>query len=467
MAKKVMVIGLDAAAPQLLFERWRNSLPNLNKLMKTGSFGPLESSDPPITCPAWMSMMTGKDAGSLGFYGFRNRKNYSYQELSFVNSRWVKDDKVWDILNESGKKSILLGVPQTYPPQELNGIMVSGFLTPGLKYDYTYPAIVKEEIKEAVGDYIFDVDRGDQDEELEQIYQMTEKRFKLAEHFLDTREWDFFMMVEMGIDRIQHFFWEYFDQDHPSYQLDNKYEKAVYDYYKYVDEKIGRLLRYVDQDTLLLIVSDHGAQKMTGGFAINEWLIEKGYLVLREDLEGVTPIEMAKIDWKRTKAWGYGGYYGRIFLNVAGREPMGVIPLGDYDKFRDRLITELEEIELEDENINGDKSEATYLKNQVYKPEEIYTEINNIAPDLMVYFNDLEWRSIGNLGFDSYIIPSNKLQPYSANHTKEGICISNKKINRQNDNYIEGLDIREIASTVIGYLGIDIPADMQGKNIFD
>ncbi len=456
--RKVMVIGLDAAPPELVFNRWREELPYLNKLINQGSYGPMKSTIPPITCPAWMSMMTGMDAGQLGFYGFRNRRKYNYQEMSLVNSRWVKEKKVWDILGLAGKKSILLGVPQTYPPKKINGIMVSGFLTPGTEFNFTYPAYIKKEIEEVVDDYIFDVERGSHQQELEQIYQMTEKRFQLAEYFLDNHQWDFFMMVEMGTDRIQHFFWKYFDHSHPNYQEGNPFQEAIKEYYQYVDKQLGRILEYADEDTLVMVVSDHGAQKMTAGFAINQWLKDKGYLVLKENLAGITPVDELKIDWAKTSAWGYGGYYGRIFLNVKDREPAGIIPNQQYEEFRDKIIDELEEFELE----KGNSANKLSIKNNIYKPEDIYAEVNNIAPDLMVYFNDLAWRSIGSLGHDSYIIPADKLEPYSANHTKQGILISNQG----NKGYMSEIDIKDIVPSILGYYGIDIPAGLQGKNIF-
>ena len=74
-SKKIMVIGLDCAAPSLVFDRWRDQLPNLKKLMKNGVYGELTSTIPPITVPAWSSMMSSKDPGQLGIYGFRNRKD--------------------------------------------------------------------------------------------------------------------------------------------------------------------------------------------------------------------------------------------------------------------------------------------------------------------------------------------------------------------------------------------------------
>ena len=138
--KRIMVIGLDCLVPDLVFTTWRHDLPVLNELMSNGVYGPLESSIPPITCPAWMCMVTSKDPGQLGVYGFRNRRDYSYTGLSIANSTAITVPTVWDILGHHGKKVLLLGIPQTYPPKPVNGIMVTGCLTPGIESNYTYPS---------------------------------------------------------------------------------------------------------------------------------------------------------------------------------------------------------------------------------------------------------------------------------------------------------------------------------------
>ncbi|NIO68279.1 MAG: hypothetical protein GTN71_04295, partial [Anaerolineae bacterium] len=136
MDKKVLIIGLDCATPQLVFDQWRDELPNLKRLMESGVYGELESSVPPITVPAWTSMMTSKNPGRLGFYGFRNRADYSYDRMSIATSRAVTEDTVWDILSRANKNVILVGVPQTYPPKPLNGYMITSFLTPSTKSQY-------------------------------------------------------------------------------------------------------------------------------------------------------------------------------------------------------------------------------------------------------------------------------------------------------------------------------------------
>ena len=287
MAKRVLVIGLDCAAPQFVFDRWLPELPTIRSLTERGSFGVLRSCDPPITVPAWSVMTSSRSPGSLGFYGFRNRRDHSYDQLVFADSRAVRVPRVWDILSARERDVIVLGVPQTYPPSRVNGELVSCFLTPDTRTSrYTYPPELKDEIEQVVGHYLVDVENfrsDDKDRLLDQIEEMTEKRFRLAEHLLETRPWDLFFMVEMGTDRIHHGFWRFTDSEHRLFEPGNPYEHAMLDYYKRLDAKIASLLRFADDETAVLVVSDHGAKRMDGGICINEWLRREGYLVLHEE----------------------------------------------------------------------------------------------------------------------------------------------------------------------------------------
>jgi predicted AlkP superfamily phosphohydrolase/phosphomutase len=417
MPDKVCVIGLDCVPPELALERWRDDLPNIKRLMESGIHGPLESTIPPITVPAWMSMMTGIDPGTLGVYGFRNRKDHSYDGLTFANSRMVNEEAVWDILAKHGKRSILLGVPLTYPPRPIHGHMVCDFLAPDTSVEYTYPPDLKDEIEEVVGDYIIDVRdfRTDQkDRLLEQIYTMTERRFQLARHLLTTKEWDFFIMVEMGTDRIHHGFWRYFDPDHPLFEPGNPYENAIHDYYVYCDILIGQTLETLPSDTMVLVVSDHGAKRMDGGICFNEWLMREGYLALKETPGSVTKFSPSMVDWNRTKAWADGGYYGRLFLNVQGREPCGIVPADEYEAVRCEISRKLEALGDEDGQPIGTK---------VFRPQDVYDACNNVAPDLIVYFGDLNWRSVGSVGHGTVWIHENDTGPDDANHAQFGMAV--------------------------------------------
>ena len=458
MSKKVCIIGLDCAPPDLVFEKWRNDLPVLRGLMEKGVYGPLESTVPPITIPAWTSMVTSKNPGRLGLYGIRNRQDYSYDRMIFANSLLVKEDTLWDILSRKGKKVTLIGVPQTYPPKPVNGHMITCFLTPDTKSHYTYPESLKGEIRSWVGEYLLDVDnfRTEQkDKLLGQIYEMTEKQFKVAWHLVTEKEWDFFMMVEMGVDRIHHGFWKFHDPKHAKYEPGSKYENAIRDYYVYVDQKVGELLSHVDSKTTVLVVSDHVAKAMVGGVCVNEWLMAKGYLHLNEKPAGVIPFGKAKVDWKRTMAWGEGGYYSRIFLNVKGREPEGVIDRTDYERIREELRKGLEAI-TDDQGIN--------IGTKVYKPEEVYSEARRIPPDLIVYFGNLSWRSVGSIGLGSVLTFENDTGPYDANHDTHGIFIMNGPDVKRRERR-EELNLLDVAPTVLHSIGIEVPKDMEGKVI--
>lgn len=242
----------------------------------------------------------------------------------------------------------------TYPPKPVNGCMVTCFMTPDTKSQYTYPAGLKAEVEGITNGYILDVDefRSEKKEYiLKKIYDMTEKRFKLTKKYIHSREWDFFMMVEMGPDRIHHAFWKYFDETHPKHPSGSEYKDAILNYYKYLDKEIGETLALLDENTMVLIVSDHGSKKMVGGICINEWLIQNCYMKLVEYPKTTTPFNKLMVDWKNTSVWGEGGYYGRVFLNVQGREPHGVIPKHNYENFRNELIRKLED--LRDENGNN------------------------------------------------------------------------------------------------------------------
>lgn len=457
---KLLIIGLDCATPQLVFGLWRDQLPNLVRLAGEGLWGELRSADPPITVPAWTSMMTGKDPGELGFYGFRNRSDYSYKEMSFATSVSVKADTVWDILSRAGKKVIMVGVPQTYPPKPVNGQMITCFLTPSTDSQYTYPAELKSEIEGQFGKYILDVDdfrTDDKDALLERIYTMTRQRFAVVRHLMQTKEWDFLMFVEMGIDRIHHGLWKYFDPEHPKYEPGNAYEYAIRDYYKYIDQEIGVLVNMAPTDTNVMVVSDHGAKRMDGGICINEWLMQEGYLTLKSAPPKVAPLEKAEVDWEKTVAWGAGGYYGRLFLNVKGREAQGTIEPADYERVRSEIARKLEAITDENGKPIGTKA---------LRPQDIYREVRGIPPDLIVYFGDLYWRSVGSVGHGKIHIFDNDTGPDDANHAENGMFILRGPSVRRS-RQLSGLQLMDCAPTALRLLGIDVPPDMHGKDILE
>ena len=456
---KLVIIGLDCATPQLAFGEWRPRLPNLSSLMDRGTHGPLRSTIPPITVPAWTCMMTSQDPGMQGFYGFRNRKSYGYEDLYFANAKYVTAKTVWNHLSRNRLKSLVFGVPQTYPPKPLNGMLVASFLTPDKTVPYTYPPGVGAELDSvADGDYIIDVRdfrTDDKEKLLKSIYEMTGRRFKAFRHFWKKEKPDFAIMVEMGIDRIHHGFWRYYDKTHRLYEPGNPYENAILDYYIAIDTEIGRILEMLDPDTSVMVVSDHGAKTMIGGICVNEWLQKEGYLTLKEQPAEQTRLSMDMIDWDKTQAWGEGGYYGRLFMNVRGREPNGQVLSDRYQQVRDEIKQKLEAITDEDGRCIGTRA---------FKPEEIYRETKNIAPDLIVYFGNLDWRSAGSVGVGKVHIYENDTGPDDANHAEDGIFIWDSPPGGEAGG--EGqYSIYDIAPTVLRFFGIEPPAEMIGKSM--
>lgn len=451
---KIAVIGLDCATPQLVFDQFRQDLPNLSRLMEEGMWGPLESTHPPITVPAWSCMMSGYDPGQLGIYGFRNRKDYSYNGYTIANASTIAVHRVWERLSRAGKQVILAGVPQTYPVRPLNGFVVSDFLTPSPQSPYTYPPELKAEVEQVAGGYVFDVEHFRTEDKaglLQRVYEKTQKHFAVAKHLLRTKPWDFFMMVEMGVDRIHHGFWSYMDPTHRKYEPGNPFEHAIRDYYRYVDHEVGEVLELLPDGTVVLVVSDHGARKLEGGFCFNEWLIREGYLTVKAYPPTITPLEQVEIDWSRTKAWGDGGYYGRLFLNVRGREPQGTVDPGDYDRVLEDLRSQIQDL---------------IPHTRAYRPEELYREVKGVPPDLIVYFGDLAWRSVGSLGLQSIYTFENDTGPDEANHDWHGIFVMNE-VGCQRGGLPKGrrdhLTLYDVGPTILAFFGLEPDAQGGGR----
>jgi predicted AlkP superfamily phosphohydrolase/phosphomutase len=245
------------------------------------------------------------------------------------------------------------------------------------------------------------------------------------------------------------------DAEHRSHEPGNPYADAILDYHRHVDGLIEGLLRHADDDTVVLVVSDHGAKRLDGGIRVNEWLRREGLLHTLAEPDGVCSPRDAGIDWSRTTAWGEGGYYARVFLNVQGREPEGVVPADAYEQVRDDMARRLAAIP---------DDQGRPLGTSVYKPEEVYPEVNGVAPDLIVIFGDLLWRSVGTIGGDEGIHTfENDTGPDDANHAQDGLYIAaGPGIGARGRTDAHLLDI---APTVLDLLGLERPDGMRGRSL--
>jgi predicted AlkP superfamily phosphohydrolase/phosphomutase len=456
--QKVLVLGLDCASPHLVFEQFKDDLPTLSALMDNGTWGILRSSIPCITVPAWASMTSSRDPGVLGIYGFRNRSDYSYDGLQVADGRAVQEKRIWDYVGKAGKQSLVMNVPQTYPVKPIHGHLVSGFLTPDTNTQFAYPAIFKAEVLKQIPDYGFDVRNFRniaRDKLLQAIIDLTNLQYRLFEQSLKNKNWDFAMQVNIGVDRIHHAFWRYHDPEHRLHEPDSPFRNAIQDYYKLVDEWLGKIIQAAGDGVAVMVASDHGAKRMDGAIAINEWLWEKGWLSLKREPQGIEAFSHDMVDWSQTRAWSTGGYYGRIFLNVQGREPQGIIPKEAYEKVRDELASAICAIP-------DDRGHS--LQTKVFKPEAIYQAVNKIAPDLMVYFGDLHWRCVGSIGYGQPYTFENDTGPDDANHAEEGLFILHQP-QKSGKGRVENYQLMDIAPTVLSLMNLDIPEIMQGRII--
>lgn len=447
---KILVVGLDCAAPERLFGDDR--LENVRRLMDVGTYGRLKGVIPPTPVPAWMCMATSQDPGMLGVYGPRDRLDRSYGELGPVDSGAFTEPAIWDQVGREGGKSVLIGVPPDSPPRRVDGISIGWSLTPdAARGDDTYPTGVAAEIERIVGHYTDEVEtfRTEGKDRLgDGIYAGSREQFAVVRHYLQHAEWDYFQFVATGLDCMHRGVGTLHD---PGHEPDSPYR----DSYRYLDEQIGRCLELLIDDTVVAVVSCHGAPRLDGGFCVNEWLIREGLLTLNRYPEEITAFGRLDVDWRRTRAWSEGGAYARVFLNVKGREPEGVIEPGDYERFLDEIRARLEAIPGPDGRPMG---------NQIFKPEEIYRSVRNVAPDLLVAFGGGHWKAIGGVGHRLLHHRENDDGPDDGDPSQQGaFIIAAPQVYPQG--MVEGVHLLDIAPTLLELGGHDRPPSMRGRSL--
>lgn len=448
--RKVVIIGLDCATPDILFTDFLDELPHLRRLVKGGTHGTIRSTDPPITVPAWTVMTSSKNPGRHGFFGFRNRRRGAYADGFLATGNDVRAKRVWDYLSEAGYRVSVHAVPQTFPAYPVNGVMTACFLTPDTTHPgFAYPAAAKALVDEVRPDYAVDVRDFRTDDKAKLVRSVracTDDHFDAAEAFVERFEWDFFMMVEMGVDRIQHGMWDH--------------REAVLDHYRHVDARVGRLLDKAPRDAVVVVVSDHGAKKMEGAINLNDWLLKEGLLALRRDLTAPTKFREEDVDWSRTKAWAYGGYHARIFVNLQGREPEGTVAPEDYEAFLDDLASRIRAIPGPD----GKPLPGTAVR----RPSEEYGAWPDLdlraAPDLHAYLGDLSWRVTQSVGNPTLWSAESEVGPDGATHDWHGVFALFDPLHPA-ERRVEGLHIADVCPTILRLFGIPPPDDLEGRAV--
>ncbi len=505
---------MDGASPDLI-ERWMDDLPNLKKIKENGVFGSLNSTIPPFSCPAWNCFMTGKNPGKIGIFDFQVGLGQfdvsSYPAI--VNLTYQDSLSFWDIISDVGLKVGIINVPLTYPPTELNGFMVSGFLTPPDATDYTYPEELRDEIYRFIPNYeptefvemtAPELMRRREEGFLDANSLCIENTSRISDYLLRNKRWDVFVTVFTPLDRLQHYFWHHMDENHPKYDESQaqKYRNVIKDFYQKLDGIIGELEGKLDEETNIIIMSDHGFGPAYGYFHINNFLRESGFLSVEKPgrikvlsnyiLKGskhllrfiaklgilelpfikgailgekswirkLTPKNIKlehpymrsrsflDIDWKNTKAYAFGN--NKIFINLKGRESKGIIEEGDeYEK----IVRELKDA------LYGVRSPLTGkpLFAKIYEKKEIYKgKHTKEAPDLVVMGKEISFK-MGTGKGEVFEIPG--LQ--SGDHRQEGLIMM-KGPDIKGGKRISA-DILDIAPTVLYMEGIAIPSDIDGR----
>jgi predicted AlkP superfamily phosphohydrolase/phosphomutase len=452
---RVMMIGLDCVPPVLAFERYRHLMPNLTQLIARGAHARLRSTHPPITVPAWTAMLSGRDPGELGLYGFRKRVAGSYQ-LALATSADVHVERVWDVLARHGLRSSVIAVPPSSPPFAVPGELVSCFLTPTSEHPHTYPAQLSGELRARFGPYIPDVEvRASDRAGLEQaLAAMTRQHFAIARHLWTSRDPDFMALVEIGPDRLHHAFYADLDVEHPQHDPNSVYLGVGERYYALLDRELGELVALADDDTAILVASDHGARPLRSAFRINEWLLREGLLKLKHVPDSPQPLKPEWVDWSRSEAWAEGGYYARVFFNVRGREPQGCLEPSELPARVERLRAALL-------RVTGASGERWL--NSVDTPAELYREVRGFAPDLLAIFDQLNVRPIATVGSDGLYAARDDRDADACNHDVHGIFVcAGGGVSARGD--LGECAIQDVGVTALALLGVERPSDWLGRD---
>ncbi|MBN2842866.1 MAG: alkaline phosphatase family protein [Sedimentisphaerales bacterium] len=354
MPTKFMVLSIDGV-PYWLMEKMfaEGVMPNLAKVAAAGRFSMMKSVQPTVSSVAWACYATGVNPGIHGNYGFIDRTPGSW-DLQFPNNATMTAEHIWTKLTKAGKRVFGMNVPSTYPPKPVNGVLIGCFLAPSID-KVVYPASEVEYLKSI--DYQIDSDAGlarqDKRAMLANLDYTLDKRFEALFHYLDQENWDFFHTHVMGSDRINHFLWEKMETG------DKEFSEGFFKFYTRIDNYIGQLLAKIGDEVPLMVFSDHGFCKIKYEVQMCRWLIDNGWMKPAEQLR--SPLS---IDPYQTRA--YVMIPGRFYVNLAGREPGGIVPLADYEKTRQELKGQL--LAMKDPQGNA-VIEKVLMREEVYWPE--------------------------------------------------------------------------------------------------
>lgn len=507
MSKKVVFIGLDGATFDVLDPLMNQGLmPRLKRFIDEGVRGPLETTIPPITPTAWVSWMTGKNPGKHGVFEFLLRRagTGALPDMP-VSSRSRDGLPFWDLLGQMGKRAIVTNVPCTYPPAIVNGVMISDFLTPRGRRDFTCPESLIEEVEGKFGPYELYITEvytpGNVDKILNQLFTELEYKTRVNRYLMEEYGWDVFATHYWGTDRFQHELWHLIDETHPSFDRreHDAHISRIHDYWHAVDSTLGELFDSVDDDATVYLGSDHGFGPIRKFLCFNVWLLEQGLLVLKRDAMtrfkrllfklGLTPdlayrsamkmglahlrlsvgvtnrsklmrlanalmLSLEDVDWSRTVAFSKGNY-GQIFINLRGREANGAVePGSQYESAVQQVIDKLRAL--------VDPETRQPLIGPIWRREDLYTgPHSDQSPDIQFLPADMSNKPLGTLDLTSnkFITP---VYGNSGDHRMHGVMMARGPEIRRGVQ-VEAARIIDYAPTILHSFGVEVPSDMDGR----
>lgn len=500
MRPRVLVIGLDGATWDVLNPLMREGrLPHLTQLLDKSAQGVLMSSIPPVTAAAWTSFSTGKNPGKHGLVDFIYFPQHGYR-VTIANSTTRHAATIWNLLSERGLRVGVVSVPMTYPPEKVNGVMVTDMMTPNANVQYTYPPELKQELLDKVGPFVITPGEGGLPSRplqyLEKVRADVKASAEYALYLLDKEPYDFFMYVFGVVDVLQHQYW-YLIQTDPRRlsESDRAIREKVLAIFTQVDEGVGEMVKRADNETLIVLMSDHGFGPMHGFMHVNNFLLERGYLVLKTGgmsalkralfRAGVTPqnvhltlkslkldlrrkfnrgraygtlrrffLSFDDVDWTRSRAFALG-HIGQIYINLQGRQPSGIVKSGaEYDALRDQLRADLLALQ--------HPQTGEPLIARVLNREEIYHgDLLDNTPDLLLLPADFKYVAFGESEFASNKIVGPTLG-HTGHHRLEGIgALAGAQV--QAGAQLQNASLLDLAPTILYALGLPIPPDMDGR----
>jgi len=414
---RVVIIGLDGVPFGLLKDFSESGvMPNTAKIISGGTFKKMQSSIPEISSVAWSSIITGKNPAEHGIFGFTDFPRNTYR-LSFPNFSHLKASTFWEL--NPDKRHIVVNVPSTYPAREINGILISGFVALDLERA-VYPEAMIAHLENM--DYRIDVDSAKAHKSLElfikDLNRTNEARISAYRHLWD-KDWDTFMLVFTGSDRLMHFLWDaYEDTNH-------EFSQEFRDYFRRVDEIIGEIAFRINAQDDLIMLSDHGFEKLDKDVYINRVLQDEGFLKLMN----VDSPNFSHIDYE-TKAFALDP--ARIYINLKGKYPRGTVGQDEKeDVIRDLVYL------FDNFQIDGKRAIL-----RIYRKEEIYKgPYVEQAPDLVL---------VGTKGFNLKAAINSKTTYskgiFSGKHTQDDAFLL---INKKCEGIIkEGLNVSDVVDII-------------------